>query len=220
MYHLNHLRQARSQVGDLTDVAGADAAYEVASCLGKCRVSGTLIPIEEEGVLELELALKAALHAQWLTQRVKEQVLDILNASQDTPVESEDDFYDEDCRASCVRTRHELWCAVFAIQESSDAFSRDEEGKVGLVNELFTLNEKLADLDTLMIQHAEAFGCVVDLPLLSNLKASVKPELLPKLVPIPWWLDGTIEKALEQSMKNLMEWLPKPSEIEKRRQQC
>ncbi|HEY4479353.1 MAG TPA: hypothetical protein VI981_03285 [Candidatus Paceibacterota bacterium] len=215
MDYLNRLRYAQSQAGDLTGKAGAEAAYEVAQCLGGCRISGTTIPNEEDGTLDFELALKAAQHARWLTQRIKQRVSQLIS-SQNEDVESDDEFYESDCRASAVLMRHELWCAMHAIHEADDVLSRANEGKAELTDELTLLIEELTDLDALMIQNIGIFGCVADLPLLTNLKAKVKTESLSELEPLPWWLDGTIEKAAEQAMKKLMEWLPKPSEIERK----
>ena len=209
MYHLNRLRYALSQANDLAGPAGAEAAYEVANGLGRCRVSGTQIPTEEDGTLDLELALKAARHARWLTERVKQSVARLV-ARQDQDVESEDEFYELDCRTSAIITRHELWCAMLAIHEADNALSRDGEASSELSNELVLLIEELTALDALMIQQVQVFIGIADLPLLSNLRVMVKTE------PLPWWLDGTIERAAEQAMQRFLESLPDPRVIERK----
>lgn len=218
MYHLNRLRYALSQANDLAGPAGAEAAYEVANCLGRCRVSGTEIPTEENGTLDLELALKATRHARWLTERVKQSVARLV-ARQDQDVESEDGFYELDCRTGAIITRHELWCAMLAIHEADDARSRDGEGSGELSNELVLLIEELAVLDALMIRQIQVFIGVTDFPLLSNLWAMVETESLPKLEPLPWWLNGTIERVAEQVMARFLESLPDPRVIERKLRQ-
>ncbi len=217
MNHLNSLRDALSEAGDLTGAAGAEAAYVVVKCVGMCLVSGTQIPEKENGSLSLELVLKATQHARWLTQRANDHVMDIV-VSEVEGLEEDDEFFEVDCRSCVVVVRHELWCAMLAIYEVDDMLTRRGADVGNLTNELCLLIEELSALDVLMIQHVGVFSRVASMPLLSNLKASVKTEMLSELDPLPWWLDGTIEKAaeaLEQERKRFFESLPDPKLIER-----
>jgi hypothetical protein len=217
MNHFNSLKDALRQASDLTGAAGAEAAYEVAKCLGKCFVSGAQIsPGWENESLSLELALKATQHARWLTQRAKDQVTDIV-VSEVEGVEEDDEFYEVDRRASVVLVRHELWCAELAIYEVADMLTRKGTEPGEFSSELCQLIEELSGLDVLMIQHVGVFARVAGLSLLSNLRASVKTKTLSESIPFPWWLDGDTEKAaeaLEQERKRFFESLPDPKLIE------
>lgn len=219
MYSLNLLREARASAGDINGEFGAYDAFQVANCLGRCRVNGTQIPVTEDGPMSLNWARRAVEHGRWLTQRVKQGV-ERLIVSQNEVVEFADEFYDEDCRTAEVHTRHELWCALIAIVEADESGSKDQAGAAELVNELCLFIEELSSLDVLMIQHVGLFSCAADTNLLTNLRAMTKVELLPKLEPLPWWLDGTIEQARDQAEKRLLESLPDPVAIERRRHGC
>jgi len=195
IYNVNTLQAAIAETEKgLDGEAGADRAYEVVVALGRLRVSSTIIP-DDVKFLSLDVALAATRHMRWVTSKLINLVRELLDHNKDWG------FEEEDSTMSILLTRHNLWCAEFAITEIDNALLQASKASTKLTDELVLTITDLAQLDTVMITNTDLFGAARELPLLENLRKVTLTQ------PLPWWLDGTIEADGKRNMEKFDAWL-------------
>ena len=189
------------------DDAAREAAFAAAVALGRCRASGQELPPDLAGTLDGSLALAAAEHGRWLVERLQSRFLDLFRLSDRVDIDS---YADQDTRCWIVLARHDLWAATGAIQDADDALTEDGESLPALTNQLISLIENTAELDSLLLGHTEEFTEAGTLPLLVNLRSGIGSAT----ENLPWWLDGTIEATSQRAMESFLRSLPDPLKLD------
>lgn len=176
--------------------AAKEAAARVAVLLGYCRVFGLDVG-EDDGVLPVPEALGAI-------EALQKKVEELVEAVRTLPERWDEaiDPVEEDCIcAGVLERRMDLWVATVALAEAAlDALEEGHPLERVLGNRLKELTRAIADVDR-QIRRREVFlilSTLAETHLLDNWRAMlVEPY---KSFP-PYWLDGSLEKAIEYSKK-------------------
>ncbi len=197
---------------NLVDDAARQAALAVATALGHCRIAGQKLPSEMDGTLDASLTLRATERACWLAKQLTSQFEQLRLHPE---AAADDPFYDLDNRCSILLARHDLWAASTAIEEAHTRLnSKDGLPPVAEILDRFVeFASAECELDAHLIPHADEFSGVLDLPLLDNLRADIDSNA--DVSNLPWWLDGTIEKAAATALQRFIASMPAPAAMRK-----
>lgn len=186
------------------------AAYQVAVALGRCRLFG-VDPGELDGTLPPDMALAAARQlAFYLSEWAHVHVPTLPQRWEDAadPTEAE-----EMC-LELLEARMEAWAAFVAIDEAyaatlvaGDAPPHPETA-ARLAHELDDLPARLDALDNALAEQIPLLATAADTQLLNNWRALLAPAYRELL---PWWLDGTLERAARQAYQQMLAELPPSS---------
>jgi hypothetical protein len=179
------------------------AAYWLAVVLGNCRLRGFDLG-KEDGTLSVSTALAAgrrlaSLLPQWTeeAQRLEERL-----DTADRDVEANDLCFD------LLEARMEAWSAFVAIDEAYQACLVESSAQHA---EFATLIDRLLDqteeLDRQMQDQLVLLSMVAHYPLLENWRRLLTN---PYDQVRPWWLDGSLETAFEQTQGSLLSDWSKP----------
>ncbi|MCL6502310.1 MAG: hypothetical protein K6T86_06455 [Pirellulales bacterium] len=186
------------------------AAYQVAVALGRCRLFG-VDPGELDGTLPPDMALAAACQlACYLSEWTHVDVPTLPQRWEDAadPAEAE-----EMC-LELLEARMEAWAAFVAIDEAyaatlvaGDAPPHPETA-ARLAHELDGLPARLDAFDHALAEQIPLLATAADTQLLNNWRALLAP---PYRELLPWWLDGTLERAAQQAYQQMLAELPRSS---------
>jgi len=168
------------------------SAYQLAVALGRCRVFGVQVPPDIDGCLHPPVAIAAAEVGEALLRRWTEYVkqLDI------RLVHAEPELA-ETMGAELLEARMEALFVLEALSEAQDA-SWNEPASIELGDAVNRYVDALAAFDK-ALQTPGTIGLLstaVHLPLLENWRQSLAGHYKEVL---PWWLDGTLERAIQQN---------------------
>ena len=168
------------------------AAYQLAVALGRCRAFGVLVPVDIDGTLHPQVAIAAAeigetFLRQWI-ERAEQLDVRWVHAEPELA---------ETMGAELLEARMEALFVLEALSEAQDA-SWNEPASAELGDAVNRYVDALEAFDK-ALQTPGTIGLlstVVKLPLLENWRQSLAGHYKEVL---PWWLDGTLERAIQQN---------------------
>ena len=163
-------------------------AYCLASALGRCRLFGVDLGADD-ATLTPEIAHAAvdqavAMIARWTVRTGS--MGDEFDAAVDA---TEGELCCEDrlvCRMDC-------WAAMEIVLEAALAATEDEDPRAGTLHDgVARLGDAIGDYDAALQQQVDLLTVVCGTGILDEWRDSLAPEYAKVL---PWWLDGTLERA-------------------------
>ncbi len=185
----------------------AAAAYQVAVALGFCRLFG-VDPGDLDGVLPPGMAVAAARQLSSLLDHWTNEDVPTL------PQRWEDAAHPAEAEEMCLElleARMEAWAAYIAIDEAFAEMLESPDAPVdpqfmsALAHELDDLPAAFDEFDDALTEQIPLLATAVDTELLNNWRAFLAEPFRERL---PWWLDGTLEKAAEHAYRQMLAELP------------
>jgi ATP-dependent helicase HepA len=203
------LRQALAQpaLAAFNEQAGVDdplarrAAYQVAACLGKCRLFGVELA-ELDGTLSAELA--AAATEQWSAY-----LGEWIHAAGMLPQawsEAAEEVEALDYAVDLLTARMECWEVFLAVDEAHQESVEVPSPAAPRLRQTLRFALDAQDrFDQVLRQNADYLALVAGTELLANWRSFLAADYRHTF---PWWLDGSLEELLKRISEEFPGWLP------------
>jgi len=168
------------------------AAYQLAAALGRCRAFGVQVPPDMDGCLHPPVAIAAAeLGEDFIRLWTEDAQLLGARRGQTAPE------LEEAICAELLEARMESLFVLEALSEAQEA-SWNEPASIPLWDAVNRYVDALAAFDEALQtpENLALLSTLVNLPLLENWRQSLAGDYKEVL---PWWLDGTLERAAQTS---------------------
>lgn len=168
------------------------ACLELVTSLGRCRLDGIDLGPDDVTVD----AATARLAADALRRYAEAWPAALTKLREHlASLDSEDDAFEAmDVACEPVMCRHDAWAAWVVIADTAGAHPDDED----LAASAHRCKEAIARADETLRANVELLTGAARTNLLHNLRL---PLLAKYRDPLPWWLDGTIERALKRGQE-------------------
>jgi hypothetical protein len=186
------------------DLESNRAAFWLAVALGRCRLFGVDLHKDEDGALPPKLAAAAAFKCSKEMHNWGEVVTA-------TARQWDAGDFDDDCEleaGNLVFVRMDFWAAYIAIEEGYQAWlvAGDEVAGEGLRKAFKDLTKASRTLDDIMQSHLDVICTAAATEMLTNWRSKLAE---PFRTVLPWWLDGSLEKAWREVQKEVKDSQPR-----------
>jgi len=171
------------------------AALMLAQTLGYCRLYGITIPREWDGSLPVTAALAAAQTLKTIRQETIQESDEFPERWESCGAQAEMELLSSDL----LRTRMNAWAVFVAVDEAGVASARDNDPRCEELSQRITgLVSEIRRLDHALRRDEDLLATVLETRLIDNWRAMLAEEYQ---VGLPWWLDGTLERAVEKILR-------------------
>lgn len=200
---------ASSSVGRTPSAASAEssaAAYQVAVALGRCRLFGVDLG-DLDGTLPPRMAVAAA-------KQLANYLIQWTNDARTLPQRWDDAPHPAEAEEMCLElleARMETWAAYIALDEAfAEALETPEpqdnpQAAAALGAQMDNVPGLINAFDDALIEQIPLLATAANTELLNNWRALLAQ---PYREILPWWLDGTLERAADEAYRQMLAELP------------